>query len=85
ETLAYGGVWYPEGGWLAPSMLCRAELVAAGPSLDARYGVSVERLERRDDGRWTALDDAGRVLAEADVVIVTAADVSQKLLSPFLA
>ncbi len=85
ETLAYGGVWYPEGGWLAPSMLCRAELVAAGPSLDARYGVSVERLERRDDGRWTALDDAGRVLAEADVVIVTAADVSQTLLSPFLA
>lgn len=85
ETLAYGGVWYPEGGWLAPSMLCRAELVAAGPSLDARYGVSVEQLERHEDGRWTALDASGRVLAEADVVIVTAADVSQKLLSPFLA
>ncbi|AKC68889.1 bifunctional tRNA (5-methylaminomethyl-2-thiouridine)(34)-methyltransferase MnmD/FAD-dependent 5-carboxymethylaminomethyl-2-thiouridine(34) oxidoreductase MnmC [Pandoraea oxalativorans] len=84
QTLAYGGVWYPEGGWLAPSMLCRAELVAAGPSLDARYGVSVERLERREDGRWTALDDAGRALAEADVVIVTAADVSQELLSPYL-
>ena len=91
ETLAHGGVWYPEGGWLAPAMLCRAELVAAGPSLDARYGVSVERLERRagvEDGgagRWAALDETGRVLAEADVVIVTAADVSQKLLSPYLA
>jgi tRNA 5-methylaminomethyl-2-thiouridine biosynthesis bifunctional protein len=84
ETLAHGGIWYPEGGWLAPAMLCRAELVAAGASLDARYGVSVERLARREDGRWTALDETGRVLAEADVAIVTAADVSQKLLSPYL-
>ncbi|MFJ2994980.1 bifunctional tRNA (5-methylaminomethyl-2-thiouridine)(34)-methyltransferase MnmD/FAD-dependent 5-carboxymethylaminomethyl-2-thiouridine(34) oxidoreductase MnmC [Pandoraea sp. NPDC087047] len=91
QTLAHGGVWFPEGGWLAPAMLCRAELVAAGPSLDARYGVSVERLEQRPPsegaagGRWAALDETGRVLAEADVVIVTAADVSQKLLSPYLA
>lgn len=98
ETLAYGGVWYPEGGSLAPAMLCRGELVAAGPLLDARYGVSVERLERVDRGadhesvdgregdvcRWAALDGAGRVLAEADVAIVTAADVSQTLLSPYL-
>ncbi|AJC20498.1 bifunctional tRNA (5-methylaminomethyl-2-thiouridine)(34)-methyltransferase MnmD/FAD-dependent 5-carboxymethylaminomethyl-2-thiouridine(34) oxidoreductase MnmC [Pandoraea pulmonicola] len=87
ETLAHGGVWFPEGGWLAPAMLCRAELVAAGPSLDARYGVSVERLERHDGsgGRWTAVDDAGQTLAEADVVVVTAADVSQRLLAPYLA
>jgi tRNA 5-methylaminomethyl-2-thiouridine biosynthesis bifunctional protein len=87
ETLAHGGVWFPEGGWLAPAMLCRAELVAAGPSLDARYGVSVERLVRHDGsgGRWTAIDAAGRTLAEADVVIVTAADVSQRLLAPYLA
>lgn len=87
ETLAHGGIWYPEGGWLAPAMLCRAELVAAGPLLDARYGVSVERLERCDghDGRWAALDETGRVLAEADAVIVTAADLSQKLLAPYLA
>jgi len=84
ETLAYGGLWFPEGGWLAPAMLCRAELVAAGPALDARYGVSVDRLERRD-GRWVALDDTGRVLADAAVAIVTAADESQRLLGPYLA
>ncbi|WP_374624505.1 bifunctional tRNA (5-methylaminomethyl-2-thiouridine)(34)-methyltransferase MnmD/FAD-dependent 5-carboxymethylaminomethyl-2-thiouridine(34) oxidoreductase MnmC [Pandoraea sp.] len=84
ETLTHGGVWYPEGGWLAPAMLCRAELVAAGPSLDARYGVNVERLECRE-GRWVAVDEAGRVLAEADVAIVTAADASQRLLAPYLA
>ncbi|ODP34793.1 bifunctional tRNA (5-methylaminomethyl-2-thiouridine)(34)-methyltransferase MnmD/FAD-dependent 5-carboxymethylaminomethyl-2-thiouridine(34) oxidoreductase MnmC [Pandoraea sp. ISTKB] len=84
ETLAHGGVWYPEGGWLAPAMLCRAELVASGPSLDARYGVSVERLARREDGRWTAFDDTGRELTTADVAIVTAADLSQKLLAPYL-
>ncbi|VVE46503.1 bifunctional tRNA (5-methylaminomethyl-2-thiouridine)(34)-methyltransferase MnmD/FAD-dependent 5-carboxymethylaminomethyl-2-thiouridine(34) oxidoreductase MnmC [Pandoraea anhela] len=84
ETLTHGGVWYPEGGWLAPAMLCRAELVAAGPSLDARYGVSVAQLVRRDDGRWAALDETGRELAVADAVVVTAADVSQKLLAPYL-
>lgn len=84
ETLAHGGVWYPEGGSLAPAMLCRAELVAAGPSLDARYGVTVARLEHTAD-RWTAIDEAGHVLAEADVAIVTAADVSQQLLTPYLA
>lgn len=83
EILAHGGIWYPEGGWLAPAMLCRAELVAAGPSLDARYGVEVERLEQRD-GRWVALDETGHILAEADVAIVTAADVSQTLLAPYL-
>ncbi|VVD64424.1 tRNA 5-methylaminomethyl-2-thiouridine biosynthesis bifunctional protein MnmC [Pandoraea iniqua] len=84
ETLAYGGLWFPEGGWLAPAMLCRAELVAAGPSLDARYGVSVERLEHRD-GRWLAIDETGRVLADAAVAVVTAADESQRLLGPYLA
>lgn len=84
ETLAHGGVWFPEGGWLAPAMLCRAELVAAGPLLDARYGVNVERLERCN-GRWTAIDEAGHVLAEADAIVVTAADSSQKLLAPYLA
>ncbi|AKM30585.1 hypothetical protein AB870_11415 [Pandoraea faecigallinarum] len=85
QTLTHGGIWYPEGGWLAPAMLCRAELVAAGSSLDARYGVSVGRLARRAAGRWTAFDETGRVLADADVAIVTAADVSQRLLSPYLA
>ncbi|WP_353191656.1 bifunctional tRNA (5-methylaminomethyl-2-thiouridine)(34)-methyltransferase MnmD/FAD-dependent 5-carboxymethylaminomethyl-2-thiouridine(34) oxidoreductase MnmC [Pandoraea pnomenusa] len=84
EALAHGGVWYPEGGSLAPAMLCRAELVAAGPSLDARYGVTVARLEHTA-GRWAALDETGHVLAEADVAIVTAADVSQQLLTPYLA
>ncbi|WP_449414063.1 bifunctional tRNA (5-methylaminomethyl-2-thiouridine)(34)-methyltransferase MnmD/FAD-dependent 5-carboxymethylaminomethyl-2-thiouridine(34) oxidoreductase MnmC [Pandoraea soli] len=83
ETLAHGGVWFPEGGWLAPAMLCRAELVAAGPLLDARYGVNVERLER-GNGRWAAIDEAGRVLAEGDAIVVTAADISQKLLAPYL-
>ncbi|MGC7405433.1 bifunctional tRNA (5-methylaminomethyl-2-thiouridine)(34)-methyltransferase MnmD/FAD-dependent 5-carboxymethylaminomethyl-2-thiouridine(34) oxidoreductase MnmC [Pandoraea pneumonica] len=83
ETLAFGGLWFPEGGWLAPAMLCRAELVAAGPSLDARYGVCVERLEQRD-GRWVALDESGRMLADASVAIVTAADESQRLLGPYL-
>ncbi|WP_087721897.1 bifunctional tRNA (5-methylaminomethyl-2-thiouridine)(34)-methyltransferase MnmD/FAD-dependent 5-carboxymethylaminomethyl-2-thiouridine(34) oxidoreductase MnmC [Pandoraea sp. PE-S2T-3] len=83
ETLAHGGLWFPEGGWLAPAMLCRAELVAAGPSLDARYGVSVERLEQRD-GRWLAIDETGRVLADATVAIVTAANESQQLLGPYL-
>ncbi|WP_287497532.1 bifunctional tRNA (5-methylaminomethyl-2-thiouridine)(34)-methyltransferase MnmD/FAD-dependent 5-carboxymethylaminomethyl-2-thiouridine(34) oxidoreductase MnmC [Pandoraea sp. CB10b_02] len=84
ETLAHGGVWFPEGGWLAPAMLCRAELVAAGPALDARYGVTVDRLVQCG-GRWAAVDGNGQVLAEADVAIVTAADVSQRLLAPYLA
>lgn len=83
ERVAQGGVWFPHGGWLAPAQLCRSELVAAGAALDTRYGVTVDQLARRGDG-WAAIDPDGKVLAEAPIVVVTAADESQRLLSPYL-
>jgi tRNA 5-methylaminomethyl-2-thiouridine biosynthesis bifunctional protein len=64
-----GGLHYPGGLWLHPPDLCRTLLEADG--IEVRYGVSVARLERRDD-RWRALDGDGRELAAAPVVVVAA-------------
>lgn len=63
-----GGWFYPQGGWIEPASLCRAQCAAAGERLDARFGVRVERLERRGDD-WIALDENAREIARAPVVI----------------
>ena len=66
-----GPAWfYPGGGWIDPAALVRHWL--ADPAIDLACGLPVEAL-RRHAGRWQALDAAGRVLAEADVVVLAAA------------
>lgn len=66
--VACGGWFYPHGGWIAPPSLCAAQCAAAGDALDARFGVRVERLERRGDA-WIAFDGFGREIARAPVVV----------------
>lgn len=72
--LAAGGLWYPSSGWIRPLALIDAQLAAAGPRLEARFGCEVARIAPTGDG-WTALDGAGAVIARAPVaVLANAAD-----------
>ena len=67
-ALAQGGWFYPLGGAIDPASLCRAQCAAAGALLDARYGVSVTRIDRADD-QWRAFDEHGALIAQAPVMI----------------
>lgn len=66
---AFGGWWFPGGGWAHPPGICRSLLAAGGLNLDFRAHAEVARMERRD-GAWRLLDADGAVLAEAPVVIL---------------
>ena len=64
-----GGWWFPGGGWVQPSSLCRAALTAFPERLEVRLSTHVERLEPTPGG-WRALAADGRLLAEAPVLIM---------------
>ena len=68
-----GGWHFPGGAWGMPPSVCQANLLAH-PTIAPLYGTRVESLIQ-DGTRWQALDQAGRLLAEADqVVLANAAD-----------
>lgn len=67
--LVHGGWYFPGGGWASPPSVCAALLAGCGEALDARYAQDVAGLQRQAD-RWQALDEAGRVLASAPVLIL---------------
>ena len=75
---AESGYRVPQGGWLAPASLCRAQLAACGDALDLRLGVRVETL-RRVNENWLALDAQGRELARAPCVILANAQDAARL------
>lgn len=64
-----GGWWFPNGGWVQPSSLCRAALAAFPDRLTVRYHTPVDRLQQTAHG-WQALATDGNVLAEAPVVVM---------------
>lgn len=74
-----GGVWFAGGGWAAPPDVCRAQLAAAGERVDARFGRVVAAIRRMDD-LWEVLDEDGRVLARAPVLVLANAHRAQALL-----
>jgi tRNA 5-methylaminomethyl-2-thiouridine biosynthesis bifunctional protein len=74
-----GPAWlYPGGGWLSPAALARHWLGGAGVTL--RVGAAVGALVPRG-ARWQAVANDGRVLAEADAVVVAAAAATPTLLA----
>lgn len=75
---AAGGYLVPQGGWLAPAALCRAQLAACGDALELRLGVRVEAL-RRAGGDWLAVDAQGRELARAPCVVLANAQDAARL------
>ena len=44
--VAAPGVWFPQGGWIKPRSLVRAQLEACGPRLQRRFASTVETLPR---------------------------------------
>lgn len=71
-SVAAGGLWFPEGGWIRPRSFARA--LIARSRARALYGREAAALERAGP-RWIVRDREGEVLAEAGaVVLANAAD-----------
>jgi tRNA 5-methylaminomethyl-2-thiouridine biosynthesis bifunctional protein len=67
--LAHGGLYYPEGGWVHPPALCRAQAAQANVKLLNHRDV----LElRKVEDQWQAFDGE-RLLASAPVVVLAGA------------
>jgi len=70
-------IWHPQAGWVRPSALVRAWL--AEPGVHFQGSTRVERLvpgqADQADTRptWQAQDESGRVVAEAQLVVIAAA------------
>lgn len=75
---AFGGWWFPQGGWASPPSLCQALTQAAGDALDLRLGQRVSRLVRRGDA-WQALGGHGELLAQAPVALLASGAQARKL------
>ena len=73
------GWWFARGSWIAPESLAIASLARAGPTVSRVQGRRVERLER-EGAQWRALDAAGRVIAEAPVLVLANAADAKRLL-----
>ncbi len=67
--LAEGGWHFPGGGWASPRSVCAALLAGSGDALETHYGRAAAALRRHAE-RWQAVDDSGRILAEAPVLIL---------------
>ena len=73
QPVASGGWWFPGGGWVQPPALCRATLAAFPERITVHMNAAVDRLEKAKNGAktgWRALDAAGKVLAEAPVLVM---------------
>jgi len=79
-TVPRGGLWFPQGGWVAPPDICRAQLAKAGGALNARFNCRVAALRQIDDG-WQALSGDGTVLASAPVLVLANAYEAERLVS----
>ena len=66
---AFGGWWFPQGGWASPPSVCQALVDAAGDNMHPLLGYKVERLEWTGSA-WRVLNAAGEILAEAPVAIL---------------
>jgi tRNA 5-methylaminomethyl-2-thiouridine biosynthesis bifunctional protein len=73
------GWWFASGAWVSPESLAIASLARAGTRVRRVSGRRVERLER-EGASWRALDQDGRVVAEAPVLVLANAVDAKRLL-----
>jgi tRNA 5-methylaminomethyl-2-thiouridine biosynthesis bifunctional protein len=78
-TLAGGGLWDQEGGWIRPRSFARALIARAGARL--LYGREVAALERAG-GDWRVLDREGVEIARAGAVVLANAEDALRLAPP---
>jgi tRNA 5-methylaminomethyl-2-thiouridine biosynthesis bifunctional protein len=67
-TLPGGGLFFPQGGWLAPGRVCGALASCAGRFIHGEVAAL-----RRADGALQVIASDGGVIARADAVILAAA------------
>ena len=79
RELAYGGWWFPGGGWVSPASLCAALLAAGGDLIHTQFNAEVAALRQTADG-WQAIAGDGRLLASAPHVILANALAANQLL-----
>jgi tRNA 5-methylaminomethyl-2-thiouridine biosynthesis bifunctional protein len=65
-TLQYGGLYFPDAGWIAPQQLCEALLTH--PNIQTLTATNITELSPQNDG-WQALDSNGQ-MHQADVAII---------------
>ena len=78
--LATGGWYFAAAGWVNPSDYCQQLLAASAATL--REHTPVASLQPTDTG-WAALDAAGMLIAEADIVILSNAADAPRLAEPY--
>ena len=74
--------FYPGGGWVHPGGLARSFLERAGTHAALRVGHDVQALVRSATG-WRAFGATGKLIAEADVVVLANAGDALRLLDDF--
>ncbi|GFM64581.1 tRNA 5-methylaminomethyl-2-thiouridine biosynthesis bifunctional protein MnmC [Pseudomonas cichorii] len=73
-NLSWGGLYFPEGGWVHPPALCHSQVAHPNIKLIAHH----EALElRRVDGQWQAWDQGQMIDSAPVVVLAGAADIKQ--------
>lgn len=79
---AFGGLLFEHGGFVDPASLCRAQLHAAraSTSLDLMINRTVASLDDAGD-EWRALDENGRCIARAPIVVVSNSNDASRLAS----
>ncbi|MBB4843962.1 tRNA 5-methylaminomethyl-2-thiouridine biosynthesis bifunctional protein [Paucibacter oligotrophus] len=76
-----GPAWfYPAGGALPPPAYAQALLDAAGPAVDTRFNCRVARIDSLGS-RWRLWDEAGRLIAETDLLVLAGGHEAQVLLA----
>jgi len=64
---------FADAGWVDPRRLARSWLADAGASVELRLGCAAKSLHRIDAG-WQLLDEAGRAIASAAVLVLCNGD-----------
>ncbi|MEC5387788.1 bifunctional tRNA (5-methylaminomethyl-2-thiouridine)(34)-methyltransferase MnmD/FAD-dependent 5-carboxymethylaminomethyl-2-thiouridine(34) oxidoreductase MnmC [Uliginosibacterium sp. H3] len=80
---AFGGWWFPRGGWISPPSLCAAHLALAArypaAHIETRFNSYVARVEYRDQ-QWHAYDKDDEQIASAAHLILANAHDAHRLL-----
>jgi tRNA 5-methylaminomethyl-2-thiouridine biosynthesis bifunctional protein len=67
--LENGGWWFPQGGWIQPPSLCRANLAHYPEQIQLLTHTPVADIHYQD-GHWQALDAQGQLIASAPVLVM---------------
>ncbi|WP_341678762.1 bifunctional tRNA (5-methylaminomethyl-2-thiouridine)(34)-methyltransferase MnmD/FAD-dependent 5-carboxymethylaminomethyl-2-thiouridine(34) oxidoreductase MnmC [Niveibacterium sp. SC-1] len=78
HAVAFGGWYFPKGGWINPPSLCMANIARYPGLITGRFGQRVARLQRVAN-LWRAVNETGEVIGEAPVVILANAVDARRL------